>query len=706
MTETDKKESSNLGIMIGELAVKHGLITQQDFEKAVKACADTENQEQAIPEYFIAMNLISEKGIQKLTLIAKTLFIRHQDIQFGTIAMEKGLISPSILELALEEQTSLFKTRRSYTLLGDILVDAGMMSTTHRDTILKEQNRLTDEGNDEPFIQDAYNGNDTSDDEAISLILPKHNDFAESEVFPCGIKLIIQADAMAAFLFKTENFDPLITIGRIKEIMASRNIIFGISKDAMITRFIESYEYENKPFKIAQGIKPILEKDASIQFFFAREHLKPGNIREDGTMDFRERGDIPQVEKGAVLAIKKKSIQGKNGKNIFNDTIRVSKAKDVRLKPGKGTLLTEDKLKIIATCSGHPKLLKNGTINVFETYTVKGDVDFETGHIDYHGDVVVKGCIENGFKVKANSIWAESIDGGIVTADENITVRNGITEGNINLKGSLSARFIQNSNISCLGDVITEKEVVESDIRCNGICNIKGVVIASRITAKMGVYARQIGMQKAPASTIKTGIDIFAQKKLTRLQIALEKHYQSTKDIKGEISTLREKIHSAMAKAKRLISIKGRQERRVQEILVEMSSLNNDVNGNKIQALESELDAMDKGNEELQKTIEDCETAISDMNKKISVKKAEHQSNDLEIKALIEKKEALDVWINDHPGVAVIKIQGSIMPGTKVYGRHAQDTISKEYKSVIIKEDQTGRYSPSSETWQMYIVRS
>ena len=533
--------------------------------------------DKAIPAYLIAMNLITENEIKKLTAVAKTIMMRRQDLDFGDIAMEMGIISGSMLETALEEQTSLFKKKRIYIPLGEILVDAGMMAAAQRDMILKEQNFLKDKKDQShliPNTQNEENHDDgesyTSHDKSGKVIMPRPKIFAESEVFPCGIKLIIQTDAMAAFLFKTEKFDLLLTIGRIKEILASRNIIFGIAKDPMIARFIQSDEYIKKPFKIAQGIKPVMLKNASIQYFFERNHMKPGSIREDGTMDFRDRGDIPQVKKNAVLAVKQKPVQGKNGKNIFNDTIQVNKARDVFLKPGKGSILSDDGLKIIAACSGHPKLSKNGVINVLETYTVERDVDFETGHIDYHGNVIVKGCIENGFKVKANSIWAESIDGGIVTADENITVKNGITDAKITLKGSLSARFIQNSRISCLGDVITEKEVVESQIECNGICNIKGVVIASDITAKMGVHAGQIGMEKSPASTIKTGIDIFAQKKMIKLEKRLVTLSNSGRNTKNSITELKEKIRGVKAKTKRVASIHKRQKARIHDILFEL----------------------------------------------------------------------------------------------------------------------------------------
>ncbi|SLM31669.1 hypothetical protein MTBBW1_410024 [Desulfamplus magnetovallimortis] len=131
---------NRLGFAIGELAVKHALITPEAFDKAVKACADFQDNDDAIPDYLIAQGLLTKENIHKLSAVIKTKQARQQDIIFGNIALKKGYITKSIMQLAMDEQAALFKSSKKYTRLSDILVDAGMLSPQQRDTIIVEQN--------------------------------------------------------------------------------------------------------------------------------------------------------------------------------------------------------------------------------------------------------------------------------------------------------------------------------------------------------------------------------------------------------------------------------------------------------------------------------------------------------------------------------------------------------------------------------------
>ncbi|MBF0467330.1 MAG: DUF342 domain-containing protein [Desulfamplus sp.] len=711
-----------LGLTVGELAVKQALITSSDLEKAVRICADLENSHDAIPEYLVAQNLVSQNDCEKLIAFVRAMKARGKDIRFGNIAIAKGFITQSILELALEEQSSLFKNRKKYTLLGDILVDAGMLTSQQRDVILLEQNRHSS-GSDDSSGQDK-NGEFDSDvlpaDESSLLqgaapgssrdSLHKH--FAQSEVFPSGIRLIIKGDGNAAYLFKTKGFNKEISIGQIKELLASRNIIHGIADNNLIQKFIDSDIFYSKPFKIAEGNAPVQGKNASIQYFFTKNRLKAGTIREDGTIDFRERGNIPQVEKGAVLAVKRNAVEGKVGKNIFNDTVRVMPTRDIRLKPGKGTFLSPDKLKVIASVSGHPKLASDGTIYVYDTFVVEKDVDFETGNIDYHGDVTVRGCIQNGFKVRANNVRATEVDGATIIAQGNVTIEQGVNESSISAQGSLGAKFIQNSRISCVGDVTTEKEVVESNIECSGTCNIKGVIIYSRISSKMGLYARQIGMEKAPPSTIRVGTDTFAERSLKKLQQDIAEKKESEAMFIENISRLRQEIEDVEGKIVRLTAIKERYEDERMDLLSSISSMDTNQDIEKIKKMQSELDRIVKNSTETSRKLAMCHESIRAIRQTIADTEQKKKENLTQIKELLKEKDTLVEWVEKNPGIPMVKVEGDIMAGTHIFGRYSEETIKSSVKAVVIKEDQVSRFGRDSfgreneaNLWKMYVTK-
>ena len=339
-----------------------------------------------------------------------------------------------------------------------------------------------------------------------------------------GMKLEILNDFMAAFLTKTDEFDQQITVTQVKQVLFDKDIVEGIVADEMIIGFITSSGFKTKAFKVAQGILPVQGKDATIKFFFDRDYLKAGGVTNDGAIDFKDRGEMPFVESGTILAEKTAIKESRNGKNIYGEIIEIPPAIDIELKIGQGAQLSDDGLKILAEVQGFPVYTMSRHIAVYQEYTTEGDVDYETGHINYDGNVNVNGRIKSGFKVEGNNIQALALDGGTVTADENVNIAEGINEGTIYSRGNICAKFINNSKLLCLGDVIIEKEIVDSDIECSGKCVVaNGKLISSRITAKMGVQAKNIGTDMSEPNLIKVGHDIFTQKELEKNKEQMDK---------------------------------------------------------------------------------------------------------------------------------------------------------------------------------------
>lgn len=208
-------------------------------------------------------------------------------------------------------------------------------------------------------------------------------------------------------------------------------------------------------------------------------------------------------------------VLARQGQNIYGDEIETLPGQDIPLRFGKGATLSEDGLKVLAEVRGYPKYSLAGVIFVHNEYTAPGDVDYETGHIDYDGNVNIKGCIKSGFKVRGNDIKTIELDGGIVEAEGDVVVAGGINEGKIYARGNVFAKFIHNSEITCMGNVQVGKEIVDSTIEIGGACIIEnGKLISSEVAAKMGVSARHIGTEMAGPSILKIGRDTFTEKEL------------------------------------------------------------------------------------------------------------------------------------------------------------------------------------------------
>ena len=522
--DIDKNEKTRTPL-IGQLALKNHFITKEELQKALAYCSDSSNKDAALKDYFLSKGLISSRNVKRLAKAAQTLEFRQKEFTFGDIAIRKGFINKSVLTLALEEQVNAIKNRSGLNYIGEILVDAGFLTEKQRDYILKLQKRARKERAKESKEKNQMVGKTIEEqlsdkpDKTVSEHEQDKDLLLEPEIITGGIELQVSKDFMMAFFTKTDSFDENISVEKIKGALFDKGIVSGFVADEMIKSFIRTSGFKTKSFKVAQGVPPIHGEDARVEFFFNTDYLKAGGLTENGVIDFKDRGEIPHVGKGTVLAEKIPMKVSRQGHNIYGDQIDTVPAKDSFIKYGTGVKVSEDGFKLLASVSGFPKFSLSGRTSVYKEYITQGDVDYETGHIDYDGNVNVKGQVKSGLKVKGNDIKIIELDGGIVTAEGNVRIAGGIIAGEIYSKGNVYAKFIRNAKVACMGDVIITKEIVDSDIECSGRCIVEnGKIMTSQITSKLGVKARNIGTEKAEPCTIKVGHDFFTKKELKTIK--------------------------------------------------------------------------------------------------------------------------------------------------------------------------------------------
>ena len=120
----------------------------------------------------------------------------------------------------------------------------------------------------------------------------------------------------------------------------------------------------------------------------------------------------------------------------------------------------------------------NGKINVYAIYEVLGDVDNSTVNIDFIGNVIIKGNVLTGFKVKAGGYIEVRgvVEGAKLVAQGDVVLKKGIQgmgKGIIETQGNVIARFIENSTVTAKGNITTET-ILHSAINCGGKVEVGG----------------------------------------------------------------------------------------------------------------------------------------------------------------------------------------------------------------------------------------
>jgi hypothetical protein len=271
--------------------------------------------------------------------------------------------------------------------------------------------------------------------------------------------------------------------------------------------------------EVARGRKPVDELPPSI--VIEESLVKKGEAKAPAgaTIDFKAISPFVMVKKGDPLARVTPRTEGISGIDVTGAVVTYGKAPGDALKPGKNTALEAGV--VIATCDGR-FVSGEGSFWVSEVLEIPADVDFSTGHIDFPGDVVIKGEINQGFKVKAGGslFCARLIDATEVVCGGDLETGQGILgrmRGTVKVGGAVRAKFIENCYVEAGGDVTVSTGCLNSVICALGkvVTGPRGVIIGGKITAQKGVSTNQLGSTAGAKTEIHCGTDYIVQQKLT-----------------------------------------------------------------------------------------------------------------------------------------------------------------------------------------------
>ncbi len=235
---------------------------------------------------------------------------------------------------------------------------------------------------------------------------------------------------------------------------------------------------------------------------------------------------------------------GKPGYDVTGKEIPVEKAgalsiehdKSIREVPfGKGK-------RLLAARSG--ELSFDGkTLKILPTKTIQGDVNQETGKINFSGEVKIGGNVLSGSVVVAGSHITVSgyAEEALISSGGKATIAMGFKGGGkgiLKARAGISAAFIERTLASALGDVQLNKGSILSNIKTNGklsIASENGKLSGGICQARLGIDAADIGSEKGLRTEISFGQDYIVKEQIDYCEEEIVK-------IDGALAELEEKI--------------------------------------------------------------------------------------------------------------------------------------------------------------------
>lgn len=326
-----------------------------------------------------------------------------------------------------------------------------------------------------------------------------------------AVKVTISVDQLSAYITITEPVSggEDIQEGTILNALSDHRINSGILYDA-VKLAVTAKKY-NEQILIATGKPKQDGVDGVIEEYFSRTIEVTPYKNNDGTVDFKRLNIIREVKAGTVIARRIPPVAGVEGIAVTGDPLFPRQGRDVFLPRGLNTKVSEDGLELIAEKPGH-LVFKDNKFSVETTFVVDEDVDNTTGNITFCGDVLVKGDIREGYTVstKGNVVVKGAVEGGSIFADGNITIHggfNGMKNGEVESKKSISSKFLQNCRATARGDIITES-IINSVVFCDAnliVTKGKGIIVGGKCLVLHSVEAKEIGSEINTPTTIAIG---------------------------------------------------------------------------------------------------------------------------------------------------------------------------------------------------------
>jgi uncharacterized protein len=327
--------------------------------------------------------------------------------------------------------------------------------------------------------------------------------------------------------------------------LKNNGVIHGIKED-VIEDLVDHPRY-NTPVPVAEGTRPVNGADAKIIYNFETDTSKVSIKVTDGKVDYKELNRIENVVEGQVLAKKVPREEGTDGRTVTGKVLPAKPGADVELGVGKNVRLSDDGLALIADTNGQV-LLVNNKVNVEPVYIVQGDVNMKVGNILHLGSVVVKGNVEDGFKVKASGnieIYG-TVGKCELDAEGNIIVHQGITGksgGHITCGKSLWSKFIENAIVEVRENCVVSDGIINSHVDSNKriVCMSQGKrakVVGGKLRAAEEIIAETFGSVAGSETILEVGYDPKSKARLAELETEKTEIEKSLEEVNLNVHTL------------------------------------------------------------------------------------------------------------------------------------------------------------------------
>ncbi|MBN2157761.1 MAG: DUF342 domain-containing protein [Spirochaetes bacterium] len=309
---------------------------------------------------------------------------------------------------------------------------------------------------------------------------------------------------------------------------------------AKVEEQLQSVDPQNPRFirvLVAQGKEAVMGHE---EYYIPLINLKKkaGELKSDGSIDFKEVGSIIEVKKGQEVLRRVPKVKPADGYDVYGDKIvsdmeRVDGySRGANIEQGMG-----DENIFVSSIDGCIDV-DGKKVSVLPIAYIQGDVNYDTGNIDFDGSVHIMGSVNPGFSVKAKGdiIIEKNVDDATIEANGDITVKMGVVgkeKVKLTANGKVTAKYLLNAKVESVGDIIVDDSIINCDVFSNSrivVVAKQGKIIGGKATAMYEIIVNVSGSPNETETQLTVGRNLFIEKEISDIQKEISKWRHSVEE--------------------------------------------------------------------------------------------------------------------------------------------------------------------------------
>ncbi|MBI4569210.1 MAG: DUF342 domain-containing protein [Planctomycetes bacterium] len=334
--------------------------------------------------------------------------------------------------------------------------------------------------------------------------------------------------------------------------------------EELVRLFNEQPEQTRPPEIIAQGRPPVSEKHGEI--VWATDFFNPRPVAEqDGSVDFYAVSRVANVSERDLLCAVTPPVAGVPGVNAKGEPLPVGEPKPAAIKAGEGVDFQPDPAgapagKYFAARDGRV-LWDRQVLAVSPIAFIPGDVDFETGNIDFKGSVDIKRSVLDNFTVKASQDVSvgQWVQAASVEAGGNLVVGAGVAgkdKNVVTVRGDTKVKYLNSAKVRAGGDVSIGAECLASEVVCNGRLRAeKATVTGGTLMVFKGGEVDTLGAPGGTRTDLYLGRNLYAEQEHAAIVKEMKKRRAKVENTLKKIEPYRKELKKLPPEQKKKVAV-------------------------------------------------------------------------------------------------------------------------------------------------------